>query len=178
METGFITGLFQLHTILISTPSYYLHHVTNQTFQPLGTTLPFYYRPKSKVLPDKTMAKGCENSGEVGRFMMIMNIQPKTGLQTNTTSASIKSNKVCMPSGLFFRYWNMIKEQKLKTNPTKNDKRGNRTILPQLSFSQQAFLLWMLFLQVFHKTTELTLFFNKPKPKYKIETGHQNLRLG
>ena len=67
-------------------------------------TLPVYYRPKSKVLPDKTMAKGCENSGEVGRFMIMMNIQPKIKLQTNRTSANIKSNKVCMPSGLFFRY--------------------------------------------------------------------------
>ena len=59
---------------------------------------------KSKILPDKIMAKGCENSGEVGRFMIMINIQPKTKSQTNTTSANIKSNKVCMPSGLFFRY--------------------------------------------------------------------------
>ena len=87
------------------------------------------------------MAKGCENSGEVGRFMIMMNIQPKIKLQANTTSTNIKSNKVCMPSGLFFRYCSMIKEQKLKTNPTTIDKTDNRTILPQVSFSRQAFLI-------------------------------------
>ena len=93
------------------------------------------------ILPDKTKAKACENSGEVGRFMIMMNIQPKIKLQANTTSANIKSNKVCMPSGLFFIYCSMIKEQKLKTNPTAIDKTDNRTILPQVSFSQQAFLI-------------------------------------
>ena len=85
------------------------------------------------------MAKGCENSGEVGRFMIMMNIHPK--LETIRTSANIKSNKVCMPSGLFFRYWSMVKAQKLKINPTTIDKTDNRTILPQVSFSQQAFLI-------------------------------------
>ena len=86
------------------------------------------------------MAQVCENSGEVGRFMIMMNIQPKIKLQANTTSANIKSNKVCMPSGLFFRYSSMIKEQKLKTNPTTIDKTGNRTILPQVSSADSHFL--------------------------------------
>ena len=121
---GFIMGLFQLHKILIA-----------RKLHPASLLL------SCKVLPDKTMAKSCENSGEVGRFMIMMNIQPKIKLQANTTSANIKSNKVCMPSGLFFRYCSMIKEQKLKTNPTAIDKTDNRTILSQVSFSRQGFLI-------------------------------------
>ena len=95
------------------------------------------------VLPDKIMAKDCEKSGAVGRFMIMMNIQAKIKLYART-SANIKSNKVCMPRGLFFRYWSMIKEQKLKTDPTKidkMDKMDKRTILSQVSFSQRAFLI-------------------------------------
>ena len=115
-------GLFQLHKILIS-----------RKLHPTSLLL------SCKLLPDKTMANSCENSGEVGRFMIMMNIQPKIKLQANTTSANIKSNKVCMPSGLFFRYCSMIKEQKLKTNPTTIDKTGNRTILPQVSSADSHF---------------------------------------
>jgi hypothetical protein len=36
----------------------------------------------------------------------------------------------------------MIKEQKVKTDPTKMDKMDKRTILPQVSISQTAFLMF------------------------------------